>query len=221
MTEMNCFIDRNISKSLSISSMGLEYFLAKMDIEHDFKVNIAEILKESKRLPASLNHHGKYIGGLFDHTLLVTNYAYQIWKDPSIINSFKAFLESQAVNISNGYKNLDGSKVIQTALCHDFGKIPYYGYKKNLQNRTIYTSRQLVENIKIELCERFDLTGKDMHVDQAFAVMNQYGVDYDDEISLGIIFHHGKWARYEPFKPNRLSELIHIADMIASQYYDI
>ncbi|MBD3214422.1 MAG: hypothetical protein GF311_17555 [Candidatus Lokiarchaeota archaeon] len=123
--------------------------------------------------------------------------------------------------MSYGYNKLDSSKVIQTALCHDFGKIPYYAYKKNLQNRTVYTSRQSVKSIKIELCERFDLTGKDLHIDQAFAVMKQYGVGYDDEISLGIIFHHGKWAHYKPFKPNKLSELIHIADMIASQYYNI
>jgi len=58
-------------------------------------------------------------------------------------------------------------------------------------------------------------------VDECIAVLKRYNLLFDDEIYRAIIFHHGKWAKYKPFDPTKLSELIHVADMIASCVYGI
>lgn len=218
---MDSFINETIIEKLTFTPLRLKSCLDQIKMEKKAKNTLNNIIKECKRLPASLNHHGNYDGGLYDHILLVTNFAFQIWKDFEILQEFSSFLRNNRLKISNSYYELDLSKILQTALCHDFGKIPYYAYKKKLSNRTIFTSRQLLKETSIEIQHKFNLEGKDSHVDQAIAVLKEYHLPFDDEISLGIIFHHGKWAKYTPFKANKLSELIHIADMIASQHYDI
>ncbi|MFO7796770.1 MAG: hypothetical protein ACQERB_11580 [Promethearchaeati archaeon] len=222
MTVMNHFINKSISENIGFTVSGVGFFLDNINIEEESKEKIRKILEETKRLPAALRgYHGGYIGGLYDHSLLVTNFAYQIWNLPSFLEGFLPFLRNQGVKISSGYHKMNLSKILQTALSHDFGKIPYYGYKRNLQNRRINTTRSLVETVSSEIKEKFDLYGKDSHVDQCIAVLKKYHLPFDDEISLGIIFHHGRWAKYRPFRSNKLSELIHIADMIASHYYKI
>jgi len=219
---MDYFINQTIIKDLKFPPKGIESFLDQIEIDGASKDQISLILEEAKRLPAALKgYHGSYKGGLYDHTILVANCAYQIWNREGFIEEFKPFLKKRGVKVSNGYNKMNLSKIIQTALCHDFGKIPYYAYKKKLINRKIYTTRRLVATVSSEIKKKFELHGKDYHVEEAIAVMKRYLLPFDDEIFLGIIFHHGRWSKYRPFRSNKLSELIHIADMIASHYYKI
>ena len=112
-------------------------------------------------------------------------------------------------------------KAIQTAIYHDFGKVPYYTFKLDLQNRKIYTNKVQKQEASLEITEKFNFVGYDSHVDECIAVLKRYNLPFDDEILQAIIFHHGKWSKYKPFEPTKLSELIHVADMIASQAYKI
>jgi hypothetical protein len=77
----------------------------------------------------------------------------------------------------------------------------------------------------MELMSRFNLRGKDSHVDNGIAVIHKYISDYDilfdDEMWLAIIFHHGGWAKYTPNRINALGSLLHSADMMASQVLKI
>jgi len=94
-------------------------------------------------------------------------------------------------------------------------------FKLNLQNRKIYTNKAQRQEASSEIREKFNYVGYDSHVDECIAVLKRYHLPFDDEMYRAIIFHHGKWAQYKPFKPTKLSELIHVAEMIASQLYKI
>ena len=116
---------------------------------------------------------------------------------------------------------IKGSKAIQTAIYHDFGKVPFYTFKLDLQYRKIYTNKVQRQEASLEIIEKFNYVGYDSHVDECIAVLKRYNLPFDDEMYQAIIFHHGKWAKYKPFEPTKLSELIHVADMITSHVYDI
>jgi hypothetical protein len=200
------FINKDIRRLVAIPLKDFKFFFNLIKLDETIQKELIKILNEEKLLPAALgNFHGAYPGGLFDHTLLVVNYAYYICK---------------SLNDQSWLK-----KVILTAICHDFGKISYYGTKLKLKNRKIEVSSNDVDLIRREIWENFNLTGKDRHVENAIAVIKKYIKEYetlfDNDMYIGIIFHHGSWSRYVPQEINELASLIHVADMIASQILKI
>lgn len=218
---INYFTNKDIINDIVITPLELETIFNHTRLNKEEIDSIKLILNECKRLPASLNYHGRYRGGLFDHTLLVINFSYHLWYKDNILKHFKDFFLNKNLNFSKDYSELDLSKIIRTALYHDFGKIPYYAVKTKLCNRNIFITNKLDLAVKKEIQERFDLKGKDRYVERTIGILKRYSLPYDDEIYLSIIFHHGKWSKYKPPKGNKLSELIHLADMIASNYYYI
>lgn len=216
------FIKKDITDNLEFTPKNFEYFVGQIPLKDSPKNQIWKILEESKRLPAALRgYHGPYGGGLFDHTLLVTNFVYQIRDNPKILENYIDWLEEKRVDVSDNYNDLDLPKAIQTAIYHDFGKVPYYGFKKKLKIRRIYTNIAQRQEASREIKKKWKYRGNDSHVDECIAVLKRYYLPFDDEICQAIIFHHGKWSKYKPFEPTKLSELIHVADMIASQFYKI
>jgi len=123
-----------------------------------------------------------YPGGLFDHTLLVVNYANFICstlKDKSWLK-----------------------KAILTAICHDFGKVQYYGFKLDLNNRKIKIHINDADAVRLELTSKFKVSGKDRHVENGIAIIKKYLSKhtqlFDDGMYQAIAFHHGSWSKYHP-----------------------
>ena len=216
------FIKEDLIESLNFKPTGIEFFLKLINIGEPSKEQIRIILVEAKMIPAALGgYHGDYEGGLYDHILLVTNIVFQICKNPNFLKNYLTWLKEKQVDVSENYNEIDLPKAIQTAIYHDFGKVPYYAFKLDLQYRKIYTNKVQRQEVSLEITEKFRYRGDDSHVDECIAVLKRYNLPFDDEIVQAIIFHHGKWSRYKPFKPSKLSELIHVADMIASHVYEI
>ncbi|MFW9827452.1 MAG: HD domain-containing protein [Candidatus Thorarchaeota archaeon] len=200
LVDFNNFVNIDLKHQLDFDYKGFEYFFDILELDDSAKLCLREILKESKKLPAALGgFHGAYDGGLFDHILLVTNYAYNL---------------SKAMN----YK-VDFKKAILTAIYHDFGKISYYSYKRKDIESKIVVEREELDIVHEEIVSRFNYEGRHFHVEEAIAVLknNKEVLYFDDEILKAIIFHHGEWSKYYPIDMNELAKLIHKADMIASQ----
>ncbi len=216
------FIKEDLIDLLNFKPMSFEFFLKQINIGDASKEQIREILAEAKRIPAALRgYHGGYEGGLYDHVLLVTNLVFQIRKNADFLKKYVNWSREKHVAISENYNEIDLPKAIQTAIYHDFGKVPYYTFRLDLKNRKIYTNRVQKQEASLEITEKFNFVGYDSHVDECIAVLKRYKLPFDDEILQAIIFHHGKWSKYKPFEPTKLSELIHVADMIASRKYEI
>ena len=216
------FIKENLDKILEFTPKDLDFFLDKINLSNVSKKRIHFILTNAKRIPAALGgYHGSYEGGLYDHILLVTNFVFQIHKSVVFLKKYVNRLKVEDVDISERYNEVNLHKAIQTAIYHDFGKIPYYLFKLDLHPRKIVTSRSQKIEANFDTTKKFNLLGKDPHVDECIAVLKTYSLPFDDEIYQGIIFHHGKWSNYKPFTPTKLSELIHIADMISCRIYGI
>ena len=200
------FINREIIKLVKIELKGFESFFELVGLDENTKKELRIILSDARRLPAALGgFHGDYPGGLFDHTLLVVNYANFICstlKDTSWLK-----------------------KVILTAICHDFGKIQYYGFKLDLNDRKIKIHINDADAVRLELTSKFKVSGKDRHVENGIAIIKKYLSKhtqlFDDDMYQAIAFHHGSWSKYHPQKFNKLASLIHVADMIASQILKI
>jgi len=200
------FINEDIPNMVDIELQDFPFFFELIDLDDTTKKDLNLILSEERRLPAALGGwHGSYTGGLFDHTLLVVNYAHFYCES----RDDKSWLR----------------KVLLTAICHDFGKIHYYGFKLGLDDRKINISFNEAEAVQLDLTSRFNLTGKDQHVENGIAVIRKYltnyGLLFDDDMYLGIIYHHGPWSKYQPHNFTKLSSLIHKADMKASQDFKI
>ena len=216
------FIKEELIDVLNFKPIGFEFFLNQINIVDASKEQIRKILAEAKRVPAALGgYHGDYEGGLYDHILLVTNLVFQIRKNADFLKKYVNWLREEHIDISENYNEIDLPKAIQTAIYHDFGKVPYYTFKLNLQYRKIYTNKVQRQEVSLEIIEKFNYVGDGPHVDECIAVLKRYNLPFDDEMYQAIIFHHGRWAKYKPFEPTKLSELIHVADMIASQVYKI
>ena len=216
------FIKENLYDILEFRPRNFNFFLDKINLSKVYKEQIKLILAEAKKVPAALGgFHGSYDGGLYDHILLVTNIVFQIHKSADFLKKYVNRLKEEHVEISERYDDVNLHKAIQTAIYHDFGKIPYYFFKLDLQPRRIVTSRIQKKEVSFEITKKFNLMGTDPHVDECIAVLKTYNLPFDDDIYQGIIFHHGKWSYYKPFTPTKLSELIHIADMISSRIYGI
>jgi hypothetical protein len=216
------FINEKIKDNLDFKSENVSYFLESIQVKDSCKMQISKILKEAEQFPAALGgYHGDYIGGLYDHVLLVTNLTKQLYKEKNYLKQYIPWFRREKVGISENYDEIDLNKAILTALYHDFGKVPYYAYKLKLKNRKIFTNRHERDYVSTEIHSNFKYSGNDPHVDECIAVLKRYDLPFDNEICRAIIFHHGRWSRYKPFRPNKLSELIHAADMIASQIFKI
>ncbi|MFX1375897.1 MAG: HD domain-containing protein [Promethearchaeota archaeon] len=200
------FMNKDIIRLSTIPFHNFDLFFEIAKLDEITRKELKFILNDTKELPAALgNYHGTYPGGLFDHTLLVVNYTNYICKS----------LKDQTLT----------RKVILTAICHDFGKIPYYGMKLGLKNRSVNITMDEADIVRSEITERFNLIGKDRHVENAIAVIKRYlskfDLLFDDEMYIGLIFHHGSWSKYLPNEMNELASIIHVADMIASQVFKI
>jgi len=216
------FCNKYIQNKLAFKCQSAEFFLDLLSLEEKTAENIKLMLKESEKLPAALGgYHGNYRGGLFDHILLVTNISYLLHKHPDILSEYHEFLDQYRVPYSNNYTDLDLKQVVKSCLLHDMGKVSYYSFRKRLQVRKIYSSKHEKDAINHQIKEKFGFDGKDLHVDETLAVLKRYGIAIDKEIYRAIIFHHGRWSKYKPFKPNKLGEFLHISDMIASHLYKI
>ncbi|MFW9948084.1 MAG: HD domain-containing protein [Candidatus Odinarchaeota archaeon] len=198
LQDLNHFVNEDLKNQLKFNYKGFDYFFELLELEDSTRECIKEILRESKKLPAALRgFHGGYTGGLFDHILLVTNYAYELSK-------------------SKDY-NVDVKKAVLTAIYHDFGKISYYSFKKNNLISKITVDRRELDKVHEEIVNKFQYDGRHYHVEEAIAVLKRNVLFFDDEIYQAIIFHHGSWSKYLPIDMNELANLIHKADMIASQ----
>ena len=200
LLDINHFINKDLKNELDFEYNGFDFFFDLSELDDPGRNLIKEILIEARKLPAALRgFHGGYEGGLFDHILLVTNYAY-------------------ILSGSENY-NVDVKKAILTAIYHDFGKVSYYSYKKKDISSKIAVSREELEKIHEEIVRKFNYEGRDYHAEEALAVLKKYEdvLFYDDEMYKAIIFHHGQWSKYYPIDMNELANLIHKADMIASQ----
>lgn len=216
------FINKKLEENLEFKFENINYFLEAIQVKDSCKTQISIILKEAEQFPAALGgYHGDYIGGLYDHVLLVTNLTKQLHQEKNYLKQYIPWFERENVGISENYDEIHLNKAILTALYHDFGKMPYYAYKLRLKNRKIFTNRHERDHVSREIHNTFRYSGDDPHVDECIAVLKRYNLPFDNELCRAIIFHHGKWSRYKPFRPNKLSELIHAADMIASQIFKI
>ncbi len=204
LLDFNHFVNIELKNQLDFEYKGFDYFFDLSGLEDETRECIKEMLMEAKKLPAALRgFHGGYEGGLFDHILMVTNYAYKLSK-------------------STDY-NVDVKKAVLTAIYHDFGKISYYSFKRKDMISKIAVDRNELDIIHEEIVNKFNYEGRDYHVEEALAVLkkNRKLLFFDDEMSKAIIFHHGQWSKYFPIEMNELATLIHEADMIASQYHYI
>ncbi len=196
------FINKSIQEKIRFKVMSFDSLFELIHLDAETKRKLHLILQESKRLPASIaGYHGGYKGGLHDHVLLVANYARYLYQ-----------------SMENNYSI---KQVILSAIYHDFGKISNYSFKKKIQNCKVKINRAHLPEINRNIKLKFQLTGKDSHVDECFAVLDTFNLFHDDEISKAIIFHHGTWSKYRPLKMTKLGTLLHTADMIASQLFFI
>ncbi|MFX1346163.1 MAG: HD domain-containing protein [Promethearchaeota archaeon] len=201
------FIKKEITKLVKIELKGFESFFKLAGLDEKTKEELCYILSDARRLPAALGgFHGAYPGGLFDHTLLVVNYA--------------NFICSSLTKDTSWLK-----KLILTAICHDFGKIQHYGFKLDLNNRKIKIHIIEADDVRLELSSKFKISGQDRHVENGIAIIKKYlskhNLLFDDDMYQAIAFHHGSWSKYHPQKFNTLSSILHVADMIASQILKI
>ncbi|MFX0155072.1 MAG: HD domain-containing protein [Candidatus Hodarchaeota archaeon] len=198
--DFNHFVNKDLKNQLDFDYKGFNFFFEITKLKNSAKNCLKEILIEAKRLPAALKgFHGGYEGGLFDHILLVTNYAYKLSKSIEY--------------------NVDVKKAVLTAIYHDFGKISYYSIKRNNIASKIAVDREELDIINEDIVRKFNYEGRDYHVEEALAIIkrNSHILFFDDEMYQAIIFHHGQWSKYYPVEMNELATLLHKADMIASQ----
>ncbi|MHA1687937.1 MAG: HD domain-containing protein [Promethearchaeota archaeon] len=201
--DLNSFIKPSIESRLNFEVKGFDFFFDLIKLDDPSREKIRLILKEARRFPAALGgHHGAYEGGLFDHILLVTNYTYLLYTS----------MKSSVLKLK---------KAILAAIYHDFGKISYYSYKRNVKESVVRVKRGDIFETSLFLQQRFGLEGRDYHVEEGISVINKFDLFFDDEMCLGIIFHHGSWSKYRPLKMNELATLIHVADMMASHIHFI
>lgn len=198
--DLNHFFNEDLENQLKFKYKGFDYFFDFLEIKNSGRTCLKELLTEAKKLPAALRgFHGGYEGGLFDHILLVTNYAFELSKDKN--------------------SQVDIQKAVLTAIYHDFGKISYYSYKRRHYHSYVISDREELDKIHEIIKKKFKYFGRDYHVEEGLAVLkrNNNVLFYDDEISKAIIFHHGQWSKYYPIDMTELASLVHKADMIASQ----
>ena len=216
---MTIFLKESLNNRIQLECKELDFFLNLIDLETQSEQNVRLIMGEAKKLPAALGgYHGGYRGGLFDHILLVTNLSYNIYKNPTLATNK---LETLNVPYLDDYSATQIENVVKAAIYHDFGKVPYYLYRKGIRDRKVITYKKEREAIHREIVGQFGYKGNDAHVEECIAVLKKFDIPFDKEIYQAIIFHHGRWSKYRPFNSNTLGTLLHGADMIASRKYKI
>ena len=203
-SDFNHFINKDLENELNFDYKGFDFFFDFVDLSSSARKLLKNILIEAKKLPAALRgFHGGYAGGLFDHILLVTNYTYKLFN-------------------SRNY-NVEVKKAVLTAIYHDFGKISYYSYINKEKSSKIIVEREELDRIHDKIVQKFNYEGRHRHVEETIAILrkNKDLLFYDDDICKAIIFHHGQWSKYYPIDMNELANLVHEADMIASQTHFI
>mgnify|MGYP006277561699 CR=1 FL=1 len=216
---MTIFLKKSLNERIQLDCKGVDFFLDLMNLEEKSEENVRIIMEEARKLPAALGgYHGGYRGGLFDHILLVTNLSYNIYHNP-LLGAQK--LEELNVPHLDDYSIIKLEDVVKAAIYHDFGKVPYYLYRKGFRNRKVITYKTEREAIHREIESNFGYKGNDAHVEECIAVLKKFNIPYNDDIYQAIIFHHGRWSKYRPINSNSLGILLHSADMIASRQYKI
>jgi len=196
------FVNEDLHNKFSIKLKTLDELLEFTNISIAQKVTIQYLFDTMKKLPASVRgYHGGYKGGLYDHVILVTNFVYLnyvIIVDPDFT------LE----------------EAILSALYHDIQKIISYAPKRNVEfNFKIGYYEEEAERYRIH--EKYSVSGRDKHVEGCLALITKVKLKMTDNIEKAIIWHHGGWSYFKPHRTNKLSALLHGADMIASQTLDI
>jgi len=216
---MTIFLKKSLNERIQLDCKGLDFFLDLINLEETSEESVRMIMEQAKKLPAALGgYHGGYRGGLFDHILLVTNISYNIYQNP-LLGAQK--LEELNIPHLDDYHIIHIKDVVKAAIYHDFGKVPYYLYRKGFRNRKIITYKTEREAIHREIEANFGYKGNDAHVEECIAVLKKFNIPYNNEIYQAIIFHHGRWSKYRPINSNSLGILLHSADMIASRQYKI
>ena len=210
---MKIFTNEDLINCTKFDVKGLNFFIKLINIDEKETKNIKYIYNISKKLPASIRgYHGGYAGGLYDHMLLVTNIAYHnyILTDPKKINE-----------MNNKTNNYDLTDLIKASMYHDFGKVDHYTQMKNISFKFKSESRNL-KYVRYMIQKDYNIRGKDVHVERCFVVIRNASLTINDNIQVGIIFHHGGWSKYYPQKSNKsIYAILHAADMIASQFYGV
>jgi len=200
-TNNTIFIRENLIEKLTINTKNLVQLLDLINLEPSERQTLEYLFNVMKKLPASITgYHGAYDGGLYDHVLLVANFSLKI-------------TEMIDARIST-------DNVLKAALYHDFGKIVSYCPKRDIELKYHITKTDLTR-INSYINTKYDLKGYDKHLDQCLALIQKARLKINREIELGIIFHHGGWSRYKPYKTKGLPALLHSADMLASQVLGI
>ena len=151
----NPFINEEIPDLVGTELHDFDFFFDLAGLDETTRNELNAVLTEQRNLPAALRgYHGGYTGGLFDHTLLVVNFAYQRCDS----REDKEWLK----------------KVLLTAICHDFGKVHYYGYRLGLEDRKIQIRMSDADNVRSEIHSRYYLVGKERHVENGIAFIEIY-----------------------------------------------
>jgi len=200
-TNNTIFVKEDLIQKLTISAKNLDQLLKLIDLEESERQTLEYLFSIMRKLPASITgYHGAYDGGLYDHVLLVTNLSFKL---------------TEMIDVK-----IPTDNVLKAALYHDFGKIVSYCPKRGLELK-FPIARSDLEKINFYLKTKFALKGYDTHIDQCLALIQKAQLNINREIELGIIFHHGGWSQYKPYKTKGLPALLHSADMLASQVLGI
>lgn len=210
---MSIFTNEKLLNCIKFDIKDLDYFIDLINVDEEEIKNIKYIYNICKELPASIRgFHGGYTGGLYDHVLLVTNIAYYNYNfsDPEKIN--------EMINKNNNYDLID---LIKSSMYHDFGKVDNYSQMRKIDFKFKSEPRDH-RYIRYMIQKDYDLRGKDVHIERCFDVIKKAGLTINDNIQIGIIFHHGGWSKYRPQISNKpIYAILHAADMIASQFYGV
>ena len=209
--------DINAQMLISDAEKVLEEFI-EIDLVLNNKKNLAEKIKKlldmMKFVPASTNYHGSYVGGLYDHTILVFYFCY---KNYEIV----------------GVDKFSKTDVCVVALLHDLEKLwsrrdrvpnnkkfeEFYMYRDDEKK----SNREILKRISKYKNKKFQ--GKSFHIDKTYSLIRNMDIELTDQQLFGLVFHHGGWSRYRGYnnypESDEISAYLHSFDMIVSQTLNI
>ena len=194
----NVFIDDDLNENVNGMLYSLDELMEMANLTIYETIVIKYLFNVAKNLPASVRgYHGDYSGGLYDHVLLVTNIA---------LDLFKRLKKPEFTK----------EEVIKSALYHDFEKLIRYAPKRKVQFNFKLKHNE-GESIRYYLNDTYFLKGYDKHVEGSLALLKKLKIRTTENIEKAIIWHHGGWSYYKPHRTCGISALLHGADMLASQ----
>lgn len=173
----------------------------------NLRYKITQLFVLMRELPASkAGYHGGYPGGLFDHCVLVANWA------KYLALALEKYSEAQLVKL---------------ALLHDFGK--FYQYKNLLSPGFGVVEQYFVEHTPLYevenwLATRHHLSGTSVHVAAGLWIIFNLGISLTPEEVLAIVFHHGGWSHLQLPDGDRstpLAAILHTADLQCARVLEI